>query len=40
MGEKINAYWVFVGKPEGRSPLGRTRCRLEDYIKKNLKETR
>jgi hypothetical protein len=39
-GEKLNSYWVYVGKPEGNRALGRTRCRLEDYIKTNLKEIR
>jgi hypothetical protein len=27
MGEKRNAYRLLVGKPEGRRPLGRPRCR-------------
>jgi hypothetical protein len=27
MGEKRNAYRILVGKPEGRRPLGRPRCR-------------
>jgi hypothetical protein len=26
-GEKRNVYRVLVGKPEGKSPLGRPRCR-------------
>jgi hypothetical protein len=30
MGERIGAYWVLVGKPEG--PLGRPRHRWEDNI--------
>jgi hypothetical protein len=30
MGEKKNAYKVLVGKPEGKSPLGRTRRTWED----------
>jgi hypothetical protein len=25
MGEKRNAYWLLVGMPEGRRPLGRPR---------------
>jgi hypothetical protein len=25
MGEKRNAYWLLVGKPEGKRPLGRPR---------------
>jgi hypothetical protein len=29
---------VFVGKPEGNRPMGRTRHRLEDIIKKDLQE--
>jgi hypothetical protein len=27
MGERRNAYWLLVGKPEGRRPLGRPRRR-------------
>jgi hypothetical protein len=27
MGEKMNAYRILVGKPEGKRPLGRTRHR-------------
>jgi hypothetical protein len=27
MGEKSNAYRIFVGKPEGKRPLGRPKCR-------------
>jgi hypothetical protein len=30
MGEKRNAYRLLVGKPEGRRPLGRPRCRWVD----------
>jgi hypothetical protein len=33
-----NAYKIFVGKPEGKSPLRRPRQRLEANIKMNLKE--
>jgi hypothetical protein len=36
LGEKRNAYRVSVGKPEGRRPLGRPRCRWEDNIKMDL----
>jgi hypothetical protein len=31
--EKRNAYRILVGKPEGKKPLGRPRCRWEDNIK-------
>jgi hypothetical protein len=30
IGEKIHAYRVLVGKPDGKRPLGRSRCRRED----------
>jgi hypothetical protein len=30
MGEGRGVYWVLVGKPEGRKPLGRPRHRWED----------
>jgi hypothetical protein len=33
-----NAYRILVGKPEGRRPLGRPRCRWVDNIKMDLKE--
>jgi hypothetical protein len=38
MGEKLNAYRIFVGKPEGRRQLGRPSCRWMDNIKKDLRE--
>jgi hypothetical protein len=38
MGEKIGAYRILVGSPEGRRPLGRPRCRWEDNIKMDLQE--
>jgi hypothetical protein len=38
MGEMRGAYNILVGKPEGRRPLGRPRCRWEDNIKMNLDE--
>jgi hypothetical protein len=37
MGEMINAYEIFVGKPEGKRPLGRHRRRWEDNVKMGLK---
>jgi len=33
-----NAYNYMVGKPEGKSPRRRTRRRLEDNIKMDLRE--
>jgi len=33
-------YRVLVGKPEGKSPLGRPRRRWEDNIKMELQEVR
>jgi hypothetical protein len=33
MEKNRNAYRIFVGKPEGRRPLGRPRRRWEDNIK-------
>jgi hypothetical protein len=38
MGEKKNAYSISVGKSEGKRPLGRSRHRLEDNIKMDLRE--
>jgi hypothetical protein len=38
MGEKRNAYRILVGKPEGKGPQGRSRCRWVDNIKINLRE--
>jgi hypothetical protein len=38
MGEKRNAYRILVGKPEGKTPLGRQRSRLVDNIKIYLRE--
>jgi hypothetical protein len=40
MGESRNAYRILVGKPEGRRPLGRPRCRWVDNIKMDLKRDR
>jgi len=38
MGERRNAYSIFVGKPEGKRPLGRPRCRREDNVRLDLWE--
>jgi hypothetical protein len=38
MGEKIGAYRILVGRPEGRQPLGRPRRRWEDNIKMDLQD--
>jgi hypothetical protein len=38
MGEEIKVYKVLVGKPEGKTPLGRPRSRLEDGIRMDLRE--
>jgi hypothetical protein len=32
-------YRVLVGRPEGKKPLGRPRCRWHDNIKMDLRET-
>jgi hypothetical protein len=36
MGETRNPYRILVGKPEGKRPLGRPRCRWVDNIKIDL----
>jgi len=38
MGERRGVYRVLVGKPEGKRPLGRSRCKWEDTIKMGLQE--
>jgi len=38
MGEKRSAYKILVGKPEGRRPFGRPKCRLENNIKMDLQK--
>jgi hypothetical protein len=40
MGENRNAYRLLVGKPEGKSPLGRPRRRWVDNIRMDLGEIR
>jgi len=36
--DRRGIYRVLVGKPEGKRPLGRHRCRWEDNIKMDLQE--
>jgi hypothetical protein len=38
MGETRNACRILVGKPEGKTPLGRPRPRWVDNIKMDLRE--
>jgi hypothetical protein len=38
MGEKRIAYRILLGKPEGKTPLGRPRRRWVDNIKMDLRE--
>jgi hypothetical protein len=38
MGENRNAYRMFVGKPEGKRPLGRPRHKWMDSMKMDLGE--
>jgi hypothetical protein len=38
IGEKRNAYWLLVGKAEGKRLLGRTRRRWVDNIRMDLGE--
>jgi hypothetical protein len=37
-GEERKLYWVLVGKPKGKKPLGRPRHRWEDGIRMDLRE--
>jgi hypothetical protein len=39
MEAKRNAYRILMGKPEGKRPLERPRCRGVDTIKMDLRET-
>jgi hypothetical protein len=36
--ENWNAYRVSAGKSEGKMPLGRPKCRLDDNIKMDLRK--
>ena len=38
MGDGRGVQRVLIGKPEGKRPLGRPRCRWEDNIKMDLRE--
>jgi hypothetical protein len=38
MGAKWNAHRILAGKPEGKRPLGRPRCRWVDNINMDLRE--
>ena len=38
MGEERGVYRFLVGKPEGKRPLGRPRCRWVDNIRMDLQE--
>ena len=40
MGEEMELYRLFLGKPEGRRPLGRPRRRWVDNIRMDLQEVR
>ena len=37
-GERRGSYRVVMGKPEGKSPLGISCCKLDDNIKMDLQE--
>jgi hypothetical protein len=36
--EKLNAHNILIGKPEGKRPLGRPRCRWVDNMNISLKK--
>jgi hypothetical protein len=38
MEEDRKVYRFLVGKPEGKRPLGRLKCRWEDVIRMDLRE--
>jgi hypothetical protein len=38
MGEKMNEYRILVGKPDGKKPLGRQKCRWVDNIEMDIGE--
>jgi hypothetical protein len=37
-GEKMNAYAIFIGKPEGTGPQGGSKSRKEDNVNMVLRE--
>jgi hypothetical protein len=37
-GEKMNAYRILVGKPEGKRRLGRLRRRRDDNVRMDLRD--
>jgi hypothetical protein len=37
-GERRSVKRIFIGRPEGKRPLGRPRCRWEDNIKMDIRE--
>jgi hypothetical protein len=40
MGQKMNAYRIWMGKPEGKKSLGRPRCKWVNNFKMDLREIR
>jgi hypothetical protein len=38
IGDRRGVYCVLVGKPEGKRPFGRSRCRWKDKINMDLQE--
>jgi len=38
IGDRRGAYWVLIGKPEGKRPLGRPRHRWENNNKIDLRK--
>jgi hypothetical protein len=39
MGKMRNAYIVLIGRPEGKEPRGRPRCRWEGNVRMDFKDT-
>jgi hypothetical protein len=37
-GREENTYEILVGKPEGKGPVGRRKCKLWDNIKMDLRD--